>query len=76
MVRLVLDRNGTLEIDITGKKEGRGAYLCPIQECWDRALKEKQLERALRSRISDENREQLKQQGKELLREMNVAEGE
>jgi predicted RNA-binding protein YlxR (DUF448 family) len=76
MVRLVLDRDGTLKIDITGKKEGRGAYLCPATECWDRAFKESHLERALRSRLTEENREQLKQQGSELLKEMNIAQGQ
>ena len=76
MVRLVLDRDGTPEIDVTGKKEGRGTYICPAQECWDRAFKENHLERALRRQFSNETREQLKQQGRKLLREMNVAEGD
>ena len=68
LVRLVRTPEGDIEIDITGKKEGRGAYLCPDWECWETALKGKQLEHTLRSSLSRGNREQLIIQGKDLLK--------
>lgn len=69
-MRLVRTREGIIEIDITGKKEGRGAYICPEPECWERALKGKQLEHTLRSNLTRDNREQLIKSGKDLLEEL------
>ncbi len=71
LVRLVRTSEGTVEIDSRGKKEGRGAYLCPTWECWNTALKGNQLEHALRSSLTRENREQLGKLGKELLKGVN-----
>ena len=68
LVRLVHTSGGDIEIDSTGKKEGRGAYLCPGRECWEKALKGKQLEQTLRINLTRENREQLIKDGKELLK--------
>jgi predicted RNA-binding protein YlxR (DUF448 family) len=70
MIRLVRIPGGTIEIDITGKKNGRGAYLCPDWKCWKIALSGKQLERALHSSITPDNREELATHGKELLKEI------
>ena len=72
MVRLVRTPGGAVEIDTTGKKEGRGAYLCRNWACWEKAPKSKQLERAFKSGISPENLEQLLKNGKDLLKETNV----
>lgn len=69
MIRLVRTPGGDVEIDTSGKKEGRGAYICPEQVCWDKALKGKQLERALRGRIKQVDLAQLLKTGKELLKE-------
>ena len=68
-MRLVRTRGGDIEIDVTGKKEGRGAYICPNRECWERALKGKQLEHTLRGKLTQDNREQLIRSGKDLLKE-------
>jgi predicted RNA-binding protein YlxR (DUF448 family) len=68
LVRLVRTTGGEVEIDITGKKDGRGAYLCPDQECWEKALKGNQLEQKLRSNLSEGNREQLIKLGQDLLK--------
>lgn len=67
LVRLVRTPGGDIEIDITGKKDGRGAYLCPARECWERALKGNQLEHTLRSSLTAEKREQLIKEGRDLL---------
>jgi hypothetical protein len=49
-------------IDETGKKNGRGAYLCNDPACWQAALKRRGLERALRlERLHTEDRERLEQ---------------
>lgn len=59
LIRLVRVSDGSVEVDVTGKKSGRGAYLCPSQGCWDGALKSGKLEYALCTKIQPENRERL-----------------
>jgi hypothetical protein len=69
LIRLVLTSGGNVEIDTSGKKEGRGAYLCPEQACLEKALKGKQMERALRGKIKQVDLAQLLKSGKNLLKE-------
>ena len=57
LIRLVRAQNGAAEVDISGKKPGRGAYLCPNKVCWESVLKKNRLEYALRTKISDDNRQ-------------------
>src|SRR4030042_1719542 len=59
MVRLVRTPRGDVEIDISGKREGRGAYLCRDRACWEKALKGKQLEHALKGSITREDLDRL-----------------
>ena len=59
MIRLVRTPDGNIEIDTSGKKAGRGAYLCRDRECWKVGLKGNRLEYTLRSRLTSDNREQL-----------------
>jgi uncharacterized protein len=47
LTRLVRTPEGEVEIDLTGKKNGRGAYLCEKPSCWERALSQGVLARAL-----------------------------
>lgn len=47
LVRVVRTPEGAVRIDRTGRMNGRGAYLCDKEECLNRALKIKALERAL-----------------------------
>lgn len=54
LIRVVRTPDNTVEVDSTGKKSGRGAYICPRVECLNRAIKEKRLERALERSISSE----------------------
>ena len=56
LVRIVRTASGTVEVDETGKKPGRGAYLCKSRECWDKALKGKILEYALKTAITAEDK--------------------
>ena len=62
MIRIVRDPEGKVFIDRTGKKSGRGAYLCANEQCLAKARKTKQLERALETAIPDEVYEKLEHQ--------------
>ena len=57
LIRLVRAENGAAEVDISGKNPGRGAYLCPKKVCWELVLKKNRLEYALRTKLSDDNRQ-------------------
>ena len=62
MLRIVKDGNEQLSLDVTGKKNGRGAYLCKNSECFEKAIKRKGLERSLKMRLPDEMLEQIKKE--------------
>jgi uncharacterized protein len=59
LVRLVCPSEGEVEVDTTGKKSGRGAYLCHTLTCWEAALTSGKLEYALHTRVKTENQEKL-----------------
>ena len=61
LIRIVRDPHGELHVDGTGKLSGRGAYICPAEECLDAAVKGKRLEKALERPIGAEVLEALKQ---------------
>lgn len=67
LIRLVRVSDSVVEIDIGGKKPGRGAYLCRAAECWELGLKSGRLEHMLRASLTRDNREQLVKFGSELL---------
>ena len=69
LTRLVRVADGEVEVDTSGKKVGRGAYLCRVQECWGIGLKGGRLEHTLRTALTRENREQLVRFGKDFLKE-------
>jgi predicted RNA-binding protein YlxR (DUF448 family) len=69
LIRLVRAENGVAEVDISGKKPGRCAYLCPNKVCWESVLKKNRLEYALRTKLSDDNRQILIEYIKNLLEE-------
>jgi len=51
-IRIVRLPEGEVDIDLTGKKPGRGAYLCPSAECWQTALKKGRIDAALKTKLS------------------------
>ncbi len=53
LIRAVKSPEGEISLDLTGKKSGRGAYICPDKNCFDKARKGKRLERALETQIPD-----------------------
>ena len=59
LVRLVRLPSGEVELDLTGKKSGRGAYLCQARACWEQALNTGRLEYALHTKIKTEDKEKL-----------------
>jgi len=61
LVRIVRNTTGAVEVDPTGKKSGRGAYLCRAKGCWEAALKKERLDRALGINIAQEKRRELAQ---------------
>jgi predicted RNA-binding protein YlxR (DUF448 family) len=66
LIRLVSTEKGIVEIDVSGKKPGRGAYLCPQKTCWESALKKNRLDYALRTKLRDDNRETLREYSRNL----------
>jgi len=61
LVRIVRNTTGAVEVDPTGKKSGRGAYLCRAKGCWEAALKKERLDRSLGINIAQEKRRELAQ---------------
>lgn len=53
LVRIVRLPDGTVELDLTGKKSGRGAYICKSSACLKKAIKSKRIQNNLEVEISD-----------------------
>ncbi|HWR07313.1 MAG TPA: YlxR family protein [Sporomusa sp.] len=54
LLRVVRSPEGEVVLDPTGKKAGRGAYMCRSEQCLTKAFKEKRLERALKQQIAED----------------------
>lgn len=59
MVRVVRAPDGAVSIDRTGKKPGRGAYICPEPDCLRRVRKSRALERTLKAPLGEETYREL-----------------
>ena len=59
LLRVVRTEDGSAVIDRTGKRNGRGAYLCAKKECLEKALKTRALERALETGLSEQVKSEL-----------------
>lgn len=62
MIRVLKTTEEEIVLDTTGKKNGRGAYICPSSECLERAKKSKGLERSLKMAIPQEIYEKLREE--------------
>ena len=62
MIRVLKTSDDEFVLDATGKKNGRGAYLCPSKECFSKAVKSKGLERSFKQSIPKEVYEQLEKE--------------
>lgn len=54
LLRIVKTPEGAIELDPTGKKNGRGAYICPQPDCLKNAVKAKRLQKAFAQEIAPE----------------------
>ena len=62
MIRMIRDTEGKFGLDATGKKNGRGAYICPDRACLQAAIKNHGLERSFGQAIPEEVYETLKKE--------------
>ena len=62
MMRVLRTTEENVVLDTTGKKNGRGAYICFSRECFEKAVKSKALERSLKMSIPQEIYESLKKE--------------
>jgi predicted RNA-binding protein YlxR (DUF448 family) len=69
VVRISADR---VEVDLTGKKNGRGAYFCPALECWELGRKRRALNHAFEMTLSTENWDELLAFARDALPEKKV----
>ena len=60
LIRIVRNKEGEMFVDLTGKKAGRGAYICRNMQCFDKARKGKRLEKAFETSIDANVYETLK----------------
>lgn len=54
LIRIVKNKEGQISIDLTGKKPGRGAYICRNSACLEKAIKAKRLDKSLEIKIDEE----------------------
>ncbi len=62
LIRIVKNNIGEINIDFSGKAQGRGAYLCPNLDCFNKALKKKTLNKALQCDVPKNIYENLAQE--------------
>lgn len=54
LIRVVKSKEGDISLDLTGKKSGRGAYICKSIECFEKARKARKFERSFSCMISED----------------------
>ena len=54
LIRVVKPKEGDISLDLTGKKSGRGAYICKSVECFEKARKARKFERSFSCMISED----------------------
>lgn len=62
MMRILRTSEGEIVLDTTGRKNGRGAYVCCSMECFEKAVKNKGLERSLKVKVPEETYASLKKE--------------
>ncbi len=75
-VRFVRTPDGHVEIDPTGKANGRGAYVCASTDCFEMAAKRRRLDATLKVRLQDDDYARLRRDFDDLLTRQNVDRGE
>ena len=69
LIRVIKTAEGEILLDATGRKNGRGAYLCPSMECFKKAVKGRGLERSFKMAIPREVYETLEKEMEEIDRQ-------
>ena len=72
LIRIVRTPEGETLMDPTGKKSGRGAYLCRKAECLKKAIRQHQLERQLQTSLTEETEQALTEELARLTGEDNA----
>ncbi len=54
LIRVVKSKEGDISLDLTGKKSGRGAYICKSVECFEKARKARKFEKSFSCMISED----------------------
>ena len=62
MIRVLKTPEDEIVLDTTGRKNGRGAYVCPSTECLDKAIRNHGIERSLKTSVPEEVYEDLKKE--------------
>jgi len=73
LVRIVRTSDGHVEVDPTGKANGRGAYVCRTAECFEAAVRRKRIDSALRVRLMDDDIDRLRREFAQVLGESDPA---
>ncbi len=60
LIRIVKNKEGEINVDRTGKMQGRGAYICDNIDCLEKLIKTKRLEKIFETKISNEIYEKLR----------------
>lgn len=60
LLRIVKDKEGVISIDLTGKRDGRGAYICSNEQCLDKAVKSNRLAKSFEIEIDKKIYEDLR----------------
>lgn len=60
LIRVVKNKEEGIFLDLSGRKNGRGAYVCFNKECLEKAIKNKALNRSFQMEISDDTYEELR----------------
>ena len=60
LIRIVKPKDEDLQIDLTGKKDGRGAYICKNEECLKKAQKSQKLDKAFGIEVKEDFYESLR----------------
>ena len=59
LVRIARSPDSRVAVDVTGKRPGRGTYLCQTQRCWQQGLKGNRLDKAIKIAVSPEDKQAL-----------------
>lgn len=61
LLRIVKNKENEIKIDTIGKEPGRGAYICYSEQCLEKAIKGKKLEKALETKIEEETYNEIRE---------------